>query len=83
MAPEVQDPKKLVKIVNYQNCQKTVLGQLEKVGGHRYPPGSGFPMIVRKISHTKWVALETHLMNKIRSSFFSFIMEWMFLSSRI
>jgi hypothetical protein len=40
MAPEVQDPKKLLKIVNYQNCQKHVLGQLEKVGGHRYPPGS-------------------------------------------
>jgi hypothetical protein len=33
-------PKKLPKIVNYQNCQKTVLSQLEKVGGHRYPPGS-------------------------------------------
>jgi hypothetical protein len=34
MAPEVRDPKKLLKIVNYQ---KHVLGQLEKVGGHRYP----------------------------------------------
>jgi hypothetical protein len=32
--------EKLLKIVNYQNCQKTVLSQLEKVGGHRYPPGS-------------------------------------------
>ena len=31
---------KLLKIVNCQNCQKTVLRQLEKVGGHRYPPGS-------------------------------------------
>jgi hypothetical protein len=31
---------KLLKIVNCQNCQKTVLSQLEKVGGHRYPPGS-------------------------------------------
>jgi hypothetical protein len=30
----------MLKIVNYQNCQKTVLSQLEKVGGHRYPPGS-------------------------------------------
>jgi hypothetical protein len=40
MAPEVQDLKKLLKIVNCQNCQKHVLGQLEKVGGHRYPPGS-------------------------------------------
>jgi hypothetical protein len=30
----------LLKIVNCQNCQKTVLSQLEKVGGHRYPPGS-------------------------------------------
>ena len=28
---------KLLKIVN---CQKIVLSQLEKVGGHRYPPGS-------------------------------------------
>jgi hypothetical protein len=34
---------KLLKIVNYQNCQKTVLSQLEKVGGHRYPPGSILP----------------------------------------
>jgi hypothetical protein len=38
---------KLLKIVNCQNCQKTILSQLEKVGGHRYPPGSqvlmGFP----------------------------------------
>jgi hypothetical protein len=31
---------KLLKIVNYQNCQKIVLSELEKVGGHRYPPGS-------------------------------------------
>jgi hypothetical protein len=30
----------MLKIVNYQNCQKTVLSQLEKVGGHRYPAGS-------------------------------------------
>jgi hypothetical protein len=29
---------KLLKIVNCQNCQKIVLSQLEKVGGHRYPP---------------------------------------------
>ena len=40
MAPEVQDPKKLLKIVNCQNCQKTILSQSKKVGGHRYPPGS-------------------------------------------
>jgi hypothetical protein len=33
-------PKKLLKIVNCQNGQKTVLSHLEKVGGHRYPPGS-------------------------------------------
>jgi hypothetical protein len=32
---------KLLKIVNCQNYQKTVLSQLEKVGGHRYPSGSG------------------------------------------
>jgi hypothetical protein len=31
---------KLLKIVNCQNCQKTVLSQLEEVGGHRYPLGS-------------------------------------------
>jgi hypothetical protein len=31
---------KLLKIVNCQKCQKTVLSQLEKVGGHRYPSGS-------------------------------------------
>jgi hypothetical protein len=34
---------KLLKIVNCQNCQKTVLSQLEKVGGHRYPYGSILP----------------------------------------
>jgi hypothetical protein len=35
-------PRKLnlLKIVNCQNCQKTILSQSEKVGGHRYPPGS-------------------------------------------
>jgi hypothetical protein len=31
---------KLLKIVNCQNCQKTVLSQLENVGGHRYLYGS-------------------------------------------
>jgi hypothetical protein len=31
---------KLLKIVNCQNCQKTVLSQLEEVGGHQYPFGS-------------------------------------------
>jgi hypothetical protein len=31
---------KIAKIVNCENCQKTVLSQLKKVGGHRYPPGS-------------------------------------------
>jgi hypothetical protein len=30
---------KLLKIVNCQNCQKTILSQLEKVGGHRCPSG--------------------------------------------
>jgi hypothetical protein len=25
---------KLLKIVNWQNCQKTILSELEKVGGH-------------------------------------------------
>jgi hypothetical protein len=36
----------LLKIVNCQNGQKTVLSHLEKVGGPRYPPGSlpGFSM---------------------------------------
>jgi hypothetical protein len=34
---------KLLKIVNFQNCQKTVLSQLEEVGDHRYPPGSILP----------------------------------------
>ena len=34
------ESQKLLKIVNYQNCQKHVLGQLEKVGSHRYPPRS-------------------------------------------
>jgi hypothetical protein len=31
---------KLLKIVNCQNCRKTVLSLLEKRGGHRYPYGS-------------------------------------------
>jgi hypothetical protein len=34
---------KMLKIVNCKNCQKTVLSQLEKVGGHRYPFGSILP----------------------------------------
>jgi hypothetical protein len=33
----------LLKIVNCQNGQKTVLSHLEKVGGPRYPPGSILP----------------------------------------
>jgi hypothetical protein len=35
-------PRKLktAKIVNCQNCQKTVLSELEKVVGHQYPPRS-------------------------------------------
>jgi hypothetical protein len=37
------ESEKLLKIVNYQNCQKTVLSQLENVGGHQYPPGSILP----------------------------------------
>jgi hypothetical protein len=41
---------KLLKIVNCQNCQKTVLSQLEKVGGHRYPPGS---ILIHRISLTR------------------------------
>jgi hypothetical protein len=40
-------PRKLnlLKIVNCQNCQKTILSQSEKVGGHQYPPGS-IPLII-------------------------------------
>jgi hypothetical protein len=37
---------KLLKIVNCQNCQKIVLSQLEKVGGHRYPSGSILFLVV-------------------------------------
>jgi hypothetical protein len=50
MAPKVSGPKKLLKIVNYENCQKTILNQLEKVGGHRYPPISlqKDPAIIKK-----------------------------------
>jgi hypothetical protein len=46
-------PEKLLKIVNYQNCQKVVLSQLEKVGGHRYPPGSIGPMVFIIYAATK------------------------------
>jgi hypothetical protein len=40
-------PRKLnlLKIVNCQNCQKTILSQSEKVGGHQYPPGSAILII--------------------------------------
>jgi hypothetical protein len=34
---------KLLKIVNCQNCQKTFLSQLEKLGGHKYPSISILP----------------------------------------
>jgi hypothetical protein len=34
---------KLLNIVNCQKCQKTILSQLEKLGGHRYPSGSILP----------------------------------------
>jgi hypothetical protein len=34
---------KLLKIVNCQNCQKTILSQLENMGGHQYPSGSILP----------------------------------------
>jgi hypothetical protein len=30
----------MLKIVNWQNCHKIILSELEKVGRHRYPPGS-------------------------------------------
>jgi hypothetical protein len=38
-------PRKLnlLKIVNCQNCQKTILSQSEKVGAHHNPPGSILP----------------------------------------
>jgi hypothetical protein len=41
-------PRKLnlLKIVNCQNCQKTILSQPEKVGGHQYPPGSVVHQII-------------------------------------
>jgi hypothetical protein len=40
---------KLLKIVNCQNCQKTILRQLEKVGGHRYPSGIDLHQEERRI----------------------------------
>jgi hypothetical protein len=43
---------KLLKIVNCQNCQKTILSQLEKVGGHRYPSGSILPPYEEMVSIT-------------------------------
>jgi hypothetical protein len=38
--PRSSGTEKLLKIVS---CQKIVLSQLEKVGGHRDPPGSILP----------------------------------------
>jgi hypothetical protein len=53
-------PRKLnlLKIVNCQNCQKTVLSQSKKVGGHRYPPGSNIsgledPRVQDSISNSR------------------------------
>jgi hypothetical protein len=39
----------LLKIVNCQNGQKTVLSHLEKVGGPRYPPGSIIQILYHSI----------------------------------
>ena len=39
----------LLKIVNCQNGQKTVLSHLEKVGGPRYPPGSWLHLVAMVI----------------------------------
>jgi hypothetical protein len=60
----------LLKIVNCQNGQKTVLSHLEKVGGPRYPPGS---LAVKEIQPTKMKALgekieEASLVQKIMRS---------------
>ena len=48
------EPEKLLKIVNYQNCQKVVLSQLQKVGGNQYPPGSNIPIFKPKTSDVYW-----------------------------
>ena len=44
MAPEVQDPKKMLKIVSYAETEKmkeTMVGpQVEYAGDHQYPPRS-------------------------------------------
>jgi hypothetical protein len=45
---------KLLKIVNCQNCQKIVLSQLEKVGGHRYPSGPLQILIQELDLETNW-----------------------------
>jgi hypothetical protein len=50
---------KLLKIVNYQNCQKIVLSQLEKVGGHLYPSVS-FPQEVKNQPWAIWNILLKH-----------------------
>jgi hypothetical protein len=57
-------PEKLLKIVNYQNCQKHVLGQLEKVGGHRYPPGS----LIQQNVVSQLEVLEIEIEMKLESS---------------
>jgi hypothetical protein len=44
----------LLKIVNCQNGQKTVLSHLEKVGGPRYPPGSESEFDESKFHHIKF-----------------------------
>ena len=52
--------KNLLKIVNCQNGQKTVLSHLGKVGGHRYPPGSVRKLfdakIILSLIFSKWLA---------------------------
>jgi hypothetical protein len=50
----------LLKIVNCQNGQKTVLSHLEKVGGPRYPPRSPYTMLKRLGQVTYQLALPIH-----------------------
>jgi hypothetical protein len=51
----------LLKIVNCQNGQKTVLSHLEKVGGHRYPPGSSKGALIQgegaTFEEVQWIDL--------------------------
>ena len=56
---------KLLKIANCQNCQKIILSQLKKVGGHRYPHGSPFfqTIVAHLFKIQQWIYIYIEMKN--------------------